>query len=75
MNAFFKSQFNYFPLISICCNHSLINKTNRLHERCLRIVYSNKESIFEGLLKRDGSVTIYHQIFGFLAIQMFNVFK
>ena len=35
MNAFFKSQFNYCPLVWMCCNRSLNTKINRLHERCL----------------------------------------
>ena len=42
MNAFFKPQFNYCPFIWTCCNHSLISKIYRLHERCLRIVYSHQ---------------------------------
>ena len=32
MNTFFKSQFNYYPLIWMCCNRSLNNKIDRLHE-------------------------------------------
>ena len=42
MNAFFKSQFNYCPLMWMCCNRSLNKKIDRLHELSLRIVYSNK---------------------------------
>ena len=38
MNAFFKSQFNYCPLLWMCCNRPLNNKIDRLHERSLRIV-------------------------------------
>ena len=37
MNAFFRSQFNYCPLIWMCCNHSLSNKINWLYDRCLPI--------------------------------------
>ena len=50
MNAFFKSQFNYGQLIWMCGNRSLNNKIDRLHERCLRIVYRNKTSDFGELL-------------------------
>ena len=50
MNAFFKSQFNYCPLVWMCCNRSLNTKINRLHERCLRIVYNDKRL----LLVKDG---------------------
>ena len=45
MNAFLKSQFNYCVLVWMCCNRSLNTKINRLHERCLRIFYNNKNKI------------------------------
>ena len=45
MNAFFKAQFNYCPTIWMF--HSLNNKINGLHERCLRIIYNYKLSNFE----------------------------
>ena len=46
MNAFFKAQFNYCHI-------------NRLHERCLRIIYNDKLSNFEELLNKDNSVSIH----------------
>ena len=75
MNAFFKSQFNYCPLIWMCCNRSLNNKIDRLHERSLRIVYSDKTSDFSELLEKDGSVSIHYQNIRQLAIEMFKVSK
>ena len=42
MNAFFKSQFSYCPLVWMCHSHANNSKINRLHERCLRIIYSDK---------------------------------
>ena len=51
-NAFFRSQFNYCPLIWMCCNRSLNLKINRLHARCLRIIYSDKKSSFDELFIR-----------------------
>ena len=42
MNAFFKSQFNYCPAIWMFHSRTLNNKINRLHERCLRIIYKDK---------------------------------
>ena len=42
MNAFFNSQFNYCPLIWMCHNRTTNRKINRLHERCLRIIYNDK---------------------------------
>ena len=59
MNTFFKSQFNYCPLIWMCCNRSLNNKVDRLHEQSLRIVYSDKRSDFSELIEKDGSVSIH----------------
>ena len=45
MNAFLKSQFNYWPLIWMCCNSSLNNKIHRLHERSLRIAIKHQISV------------------------------
>ena len=72
MNAFFKSQFNYCPLVSICSNRSLNTKINRLHERYLRIVYNDKKSNFNELLVKAGSVSIHHQNLQKLAGEMFK---
>ena len=43
MKAIFTSKFTYYSLIWMCW--SLINnrKINSLHERCLRIIYQNKQ--------------------------------
>ena len=51
------------------------NKINRLHERCLRIVHSDKTSSFEKLLEKDGSVTIHTRNLQTLATEMFKVYK
>ena len=58
MNTLFKSQFNYCPLVWMCCNRSLNTKINRLHEQCLRIVYNDKKSNFNELLVKDSSLSI-----------------
>ena len=73
MNAFFRSQFNYCPLIWMCYNRSLNHKINPLHERCLRIIYSDKKSKFDELLDKDESVSIHHQNIQKLGIEMFKV--
>ena len=41
INAFFNLQFNYFPLIRMCHNRTTNRKINRLHERCLGIIYND----------------------------------
>ena len=53
MNAFFNSQFNYCPLIWMCHNRTTNRKINMLHERCLRIIYNDKQSSFKMLLEKD----------------------
>ena len=59
MNSFFRSQFNYYPLIWMCHNRINNRKTNRLHERCLRTIYNDKQSSFIKLFGKDNSVSIY----------------
>ena len=58
INAFFKAQFSDCPFLWVCHSRLMNNKINRLHNRCLRIIYDNKTSSFTDLLAKDGSVTI-----------------
>ena len=57
--------------------HSLENnnKINRLHERCLIIIYNDKRSSFNALLEKDGSVSIHERNIKILATEMFKVSK
>ena len=73
VNAVIKSKFNYCSLLRMCFNRLLNTKINRLHERCLRIVYNDKKSIFNELLVIDGSVSIHHQNLQKLAVETFKV--
>ena len=75
MIALFNSQFNYCPLIWMCHSCENNNKINRLHERCLRIIYNDKRSSFNALLEKDGSVSIHERNIKILAIEMFKVGK
>ena len=56
-NAFFMAQFNYCLLISMCHSRTYKNKINRLHKRCLRLIYNDKRSSFENLLEKDNSLS------------------
>ena len=51
------------------------NKINRLHERCLRLIYNDKKSSFKDLLEKGGSVSIHHRNLRRLAEELFKVFK
>ena len=59
----------------MCCNRSLINKRDRLHELSLRIVYSDKTSDFSELLENDCSVSIHYENIQQLATDNFTVSK
>ena len=48
-------------------------KINRLHERCLRIIYSEKQSSFETLLEKDGSVSVHNRNLQILATEMYKI--
>ena len=56
----------------MCHNRANNNKINRLHERCLRVVYNNKQSSFIGLLEIDGSVSIHMSNIQILASEMYR---
>ena len=49
------------------------NKINRLHERCLRIVYSDNQSTFEELLEKDNTVSVHQRNLQFLATELYKV--
>ena len=74
MNAFFlKLSFTFCPAVWMFHSRSLNNKINRLHERCLRIIYNDKHSNFEELLVKDNSVSIHHNYIHRLAIEIYKV--
>ena len=60
MNSFFNAKFNY--CLSNWMLHSRSNNTKikHLHKLCLRIIYNDKQSSYEQLLIKDGTVSIHH---------------
>ena len=74
MNSFFNSQFSYCPLIWMFHSRITNNKINRLHERCMRLIYGDKTSSFEELLEQDKSVSIHTRNLK-LATEMFKVYR
>ena len=73
INAFSNSLFNYCPLIWMYHNRTTNTKINRLPERCLRIIYSDKQSSFKVLLGNDISVSIHDNNIQCLATKMYKV--
>ena len=66
MKAFIESQFNYCSLIWMFHSRTMNNKINRIHERALRLVYSDHVSCFDEYLKRP--------IIPSLAIELYKFF-
>ena len=62
MKTFIESQFNYCPLIWMFHSRTISNKINRLHEKALRIVYSDFKSSFEGVLLKGKLKFSYRNI-------------
>ena len=72
--CFFSSQFNYCPLTWMFQNGSLNHKINRLHKRCLRIIYNETHSSYDELFDPGNSVSTHHRNCEILATEMFRVY-
>ena len=75
VSSFFNPQFNFCPLIWMFHNRIIRNKINRLHGRCLHLLYVDKSSSFEKLLEEDQSVTIHARNLQILATEIFKVYQ
>ena len=69
-NALFLSQLSYCLLVWIFQSDAKINKINRLQERCLRIIYSDKKSTFIELLEKNNYVSIHKRNLRLLVIEI-----
>ena len=59
MRAFIFSHFQYCPLAWMFHSRKLNNSINMHHERALGSTYSDQNSSFESLLKKDSSSTVH----------------
>ena len=73
MNAFILSQFWYRSLIWMFHSRKLNHRTNKMHERALRIVYNDHQYTFEKLFERDNTLTFNERNLQKLAIEIFKV--
>lgn len=72
MNALVDSQIKYSPFISMFHSLNLNNKINRLHERCLQIIYNDKTTSFEQLLEKK-ILSLYTKEILTLATEMYRL--
>ena len=57
----------------MCQSRTLNNKINRLHERCLRLIYNDKQLTFKELIEKDDFVSINIRNLQTLTIAMYKV--
>ena len=72
MNAFFNAQFSYCPLTRMFHSRKLNNKINKLHDRCLRMLYNNNTSTYKELLQTDNSVSVHFRNVTALVIELYK---
>ena len=70
--AFIELQSNYCSLIWMLHSRTMNNKINRLHERSLRIVYSDQSSTSEELRERNKTFSIHHKNIQSLAVEIYK---
>ena len=73
MNAFFNAEFSYCPLTWMFHSRKLNNKINRIHEKCLRIVYNDNTSSYKELLEIDNSVSVHHRNIQIFATELYKI--
>ena len=72
--AFVTSQFSYCPLVWMFHSRTMNNRINTLHEKALRLVYTNKSNLsFDDLLKEDKSVKIHQKTLQIYATEIYKV--
>ena len=73
MKTFVESQFIYCSLNWMFHFISLNNKINDVHEKALRIVYSDYKSTFREPLDKDASFSVSHRNIQTLAMEIYNI--
>ena len=72
IEAFIELQFSDCPFIWVFRSRTLNNKIDHLHERALKIAYSDYKSPFNKLLRKNNTCTIHHRKIQSLLIEIYN---
>ena len=73
INSFFNAQLKCCSLIWMLHSRCNNNKIKHLHEKCLKLIYCDKNPSYEELLEKDGSVSTHRRNTQDLAIEMHKV--
>ena len=72
LNTITRHENGHCPLNWMFHSRKLNNKINKLHERCLRIVYNNNTSTYEELLETDNSISVHFRNVQALAVELYK---
>ena len=72
LKTFIILQLNYCPLVWMCHSRGLNNRIYNLHERVPSIVYQDKKSDFETLVKNCKSAGIHEKNLHILSLKLTN---
>ena len=73
--AYFKSQFKYYPLVRMFHGRQVKNKINHLHETSLQMICKESTSLYNTLLEKDKSFSVYNKTIQQLELEMYKLTK
>ena len=72
LSSFIISHFSYCPLIWIFCSKKSTRKINTVHERSLRIIQNDYESLYPLLLEEAHQITFHKRCINSLMIEVYK---
>ena len=73
--SFVSANFNCCPVVWMFCGKTNLGKLERLQERALSIIFSEKSHSYNELLKKSGQLSVEFNLMRFLIIEVFNVLE
>ena len=68
-----KSLFNYPSLVWMFCLRQSNNLINKVHERCLRLIYRDETKDFQQILREQNEITIHQRNLQALMTEMYKI--
>ena len=72
LSSFIISHFSYCPLIWMFCSKKSTKKINAVHERSLRIIRNDYESLYPLLLEETHQITFHQRCINSLMIEVYK---